>query len=153
MIESALAFAQLAAQQVAIGLALTSGQADACVAMSATPGSVMTLVAVGTQPSTVTATVEGPSPSCRLTDHVGGPYSRLLLRGPVPESLTIWVAFQGARPPNVRVHECLSSEGVHYTVWEGEPLQSRRLWHEYYYLGYDVDSTCKQRSEVEEESK
>jgi hypothetical protein len=37
---------------------------------------------------------------------------------------------------------CTSTEGVHLTVWAGKPLESRRLWHSYYYLGYDVDPTC-----------
>ena len=40
---------------------------------------------------------------------------------------------------------CTSSEGSHLTVWSGKPLTSRRRWHSYYYLGYDVVSTCKKR--------
>jgi hypothetical protein len=24
-----------------------------------------------------------------------------------------------------------------------DPLQSRRLWHQYFYLGYDVEPSCK----------
>ena len=27
-------------------------------------------------------------------------------------------------------------------MWEGVPLKSRRLWHEYYYLGFDVEPSC-----------
>jgi hypothetical protein len=37
---------------------------------------------------------------------------------------------------------CTSSEGVHLTVWEGKPLEGLRKWHDYYYLGYEVDPTC-----------
>jgi hypothetical protein len=37
---------------------------------------------------------------------------------------------------------CTSSEGVHLTVWTGKPLEGRRRWHDYYYLGYDVDPSC-----------
>jgi hypothetical protein len=37
---------------------------------------------------------------------------------------------------------CTSSEGVHLTVWSGAPLEGRRMWHHYYYLGYDVDASC-----------
>ena len=40
---------------------------------------------------------------------------------------------------------CTSSEGNHLTVWSGKPLQGRKRWHSYYYLGYDVVPTCKQR--------
>ena len=38
--------------------------------------------------------------------------------------------------------ECTSAEGVHLTVWTGEPLRGTRIWHHYYYLGYDVEPTC-----------
>ena len=38
---------------------------------------------------------------------------------------------------------CTSSEGLHLTVWAGEPLITKRMWHGYYYLGYDVAPSCK----------
>jgi hypothetical protein len=37
---------------------------------------------------------------------------------------------------------CMSSEGVHLTVWSGQPLTGKRRWHRYYYLGYDVEADC-----------
>jgi len=37
---------------------------------------------------------------------------------------------------------CTSAEGVHFTVWAGEWFEGRRLWHDYYYLGYDMSPTC-----------
>jgi hypothetical protein len=37
---------------------------------------------------------------------------------------------------------CTSSEGVHLTVWSREPLRGTRIWHQYYYLGYDVEANC-----------
>ena len=148
------------------------------MAMSAMPGSVVTLVSPGSPQTTVTATVEESSASCGLKDRslrgalvfreaVAGPYFRLRPRAPVPESFTVWVALNGALPskatrgsrialrfsaayPAVQVHECRSSEGLHFTVWAGEPLTSRPLWHMYYYLGYDVEPSCKERSEVED---
>lgn len=40
---------------------------------------------------------------------------------------------------------CTSNEGLHLTVWADEPLKSRRLWHEYYYLGYDVQPNCTKK--------
>jgi hypothetical protein len=43
----------------------------------------------------------------------------------------------------IRVRSCTSSEGLHFTLWAGEPLNSTRLWHMYYYLGYDVEPTCR----------
>jgi len=38
---------------------------------------------------------------------------------------------------------CTSNEGLHLTVWAGDALNSKRQWHEYYYLGYDVVPSCK----------
>lgn len=35
-------------------------------------------------------------------------------------------------------HECASNEGLHLSAWQW----GRRIWHEYYYLRYDVDPTC-----------
>lgn len=37
---------------------------------------------------------------------------------------------------------CASGEGLHLTVWYGEPLVTARLWHGYFYLGYDTESDC-----------
>jgi hypothetical protein len=37
---------------------------------------------------------------------------------------------------------CASSEGLHLTVWSGKPLEGKLRWHQYYYLGYDVESDC-----------
>jgi hypothetical protein len=33
---------------------------------------------------------------------------------------------------------CSGAEGVHLTAWR----HGARVWHQYHYLGYDVDSTC-----------
>ncbi len=40
---------------------------------------------------------------------------------------------------------CTSMEGVHLTVWTGKPLIGKRIWHNYYYLGYDTEPTCKNK--------
>ena len=40
---------------------------------------------------------------------------------------------------------CTSTEGIHFTVWSGKPLDGKLRWHEYYYLGYDVSPTCEQK--------
>jgi hypothetical protein len=41
--------------------------------------------------------------------------------------------------------ECTSVEGLHLTVWNGEPLRGSRKWHRYFYLGYDVEPNCRQK--------
>jgi hypothetical protein len=38
---------------------------------------------------------------------------------------------------------CTSTEGVHLTVWKGQPLEGWRKWHYYYYLGYSVTPNCR----------
>ena len=38
---------------------------------------------------------------------------------------------------------CTSRQGVHLSVWEGEPLRSQRLWHEYIQRGFDGEPTCR----------
>jgi hypothetical protein len=49
----------------------------------------------------------------------------------------------GTPPVTIRVRSCTSSEGLHVTLWNGAPLKAARLWHAYYYLGYDVTATCQ----------
>ena len=51
----------------------------------------------------------------------------------------------GNPPVRVRARSCASSEGLHLTLWAGVPLEGARLWHVYYYLGYDVEPTCQPR--------
>jgi hypothetical protein len=38
---------------------------------------------------------------------------------------------------------CTSMEGLHLTIWKGKPLTGKRIWHTYYYLGYDTEPSCK----------
>ena len=52
-----------------------------------------------------------------------------------------------------RVRSCTSSEGLHLTVWSGVPLKTRRLWHAYWYLGYDVEQNCRPADYVERANK
>jgi len=37
---------------------------------------------------------------------------------------------------------CTSTEGLHYTAWQGEPLVGTRVWHRYQNMGYATDMTC-----------
>ena len=48
------------------------------------------------------------------------------------------VLFINVNEEPIIFHECASHEGVHLSAWQGK----RRIWHEYYYLRYDVDPTC-----------
>jgi hypothetical protein len=44
--------------------------------------------------------------------------------------------------PTLYFRSCASREGLHLTAWAGKPLEGKRLWSKYYYLGYDVDPDC-----------
>ena len=124
-------------------------------------GSVVTLVQANQRQSVVTAVIDRSVVSCdepNLSMIEGHRYtlSGLSL---TPEGASVWIALPGRivsreipggqislrldeRYPNVRVRLCTSSEGLHLTAWAGEPLKTRRLWHQYYYLGYDVEPSC-----------
>jgi len=42
------------------------------------------------------------------------------------------------RPPACSPHADI-------TTWAGKPLESRRLWHVYWYLGFDVEPSCVEK--------
>ena len=50
------------------------------------------------------------------------------------------VRTEGAASP-LRFRQCASNEGLHLTAWRG----NRRTWHEYWYLGFDVESNCTEK--------
>jgi len=37
---------------------------------------------------------------------------------------------------------CATSEGLSFGIWNSKPYTNKPVWFGYYYLGYDVDSTC-----------
>lgn len=37
---------------------------------------------------------------------------------------------------------CQTSEGIEFSIWEGRPYKGRKLWDDYYYLGYSSEPTC-----------
>lgn len=37
---------------------------------------------------------------------------------------------------------CATSEGISFDVWGSTAYKSQNLWNAYYYLGYDIESTC-----------
>jgi hypothetical protein len=44
---------------------------------------------------------------------------------------------------------CNSAEGIHLSVWSGKPLKGKRIWHGYYYLGYDLQPNCTPKDTVD----
>lgn len=52
------------------------------------------------------------------------------------------VVADAGRGKAYRFHECASQEGVHFMVLSAAPSRPDVLWHEYFYLGYDVEPSC-----------
>jgi hypothetical protein len=76
------------------------------------------------------------------SDRIGIPVVLLgSVAKPVQRGDTVTIEIESGQPP-VRFRFCASTEGLHATAWAGVPLASKRRWHAYYYLGYDVDPTC-----------
>ncbi len=63
-----------------------------------------------------------------------GPVGRL-----VRDSASARFAMNGG---SVSVRECASTEGIHFTVWRTQGQRSTRIWHRYYYAGYDMEPDC-----------
>lgn len=40
---------------------------------------------------------------------------------------------------------CMGFEGIHYTIWTGQPLKGKRIWHSCFYLDYDTEANCKKK--------
>lgn len=152
------------ALNASIGVATVNRNGDLCFALpgpAVAAGEWVTIVKT-TVPQVVEVIEVGHlAPTCEPLERAGidGPYyaARQELR---PVHRDLWVAFRGK--PVVRVSEgtarvrlnpaapaaqlrsCASSEGLHLTVWAERPLRSRRIWHAYYYLGYDVEPSCQE---------
>jgi hypothetical protein len=149
-----------------LGIAALQGT-DACVAFPgaelSTPQSVR-IVVDGAPQRLVTGTVTSQiAQPCRALENalVSGPYYSLQLDpgndlsldiGIVLPARTWAVAMRGRGAvatgrgrKNVTFRSCTGNEGVHLTAWSGDPLKGRRIWHEYFYLGYDVEPSCEPR--------
>jgi hypothetical protein len=44
----------------------------------------------------------------------------------------------------ISFRSCTSMEGLHLFVTVGRQANVKKAWHSYYYLGYDVEPTCKE---------
>ena len=53
------------------------------------------------------------------------------------------VANLGPRWPALGFRACTSEEGLHLTVWAGQPLKAQRLWHWYVHFDYSTQVTCE----------
>lgn len=134
-----------------------------CLALPGRPvqgGTEVTLVVPEEPQKLFRARIQGPRASCgRLEQaNVSGPYYDLAGIPVDAGSLSLAVAIVGSAQAVlsggvatitlagtkelVTVRSCTSHEGLHLTTWAGTPFEGRRLWHAYWYLGYDVEASC-----------
>jgi hypothetical protein len=133
-------------------------------------GSEVTIVVPDVPQEVVVATITGAIASCapaaghpvRDSDSAQLSAYELRLKGGA-ETHGLGIVFVGRIPARrlsgvyelrashiyqrVRVRSCASLEGIHLSVWSGTPRASRRLWHLYWYLGFDVEPTCEEGEE------
>jgi hypothetical protein len=115
-----------------------------------------------------TGTVLGPDPKCReeFTDSDGFNYYRVTFKElSYQEPILTAVAIANYKGPLTsqkgalsadlngdgvpeQVHQCLSAEGAHYTIWSGPPVKGKLLWHYYFYVPYSTEPSCKEPGEV-----
>jgi hypothetical protein len=134
-----------------------------CLALPGGPvegGTDVTLVVPEKPQKLFRARIQGPRASCERLEraNVSGPYYDLeglpADAGRVPLAIAILGSTQAVLAGGVAtitlagtkelvtVRSCTSQEGVHLTAWAGKPPDGRRLWHAYWYLGYDVEASC-----------
>lgn len=156
----ALLFASQAEPTRRIGVAIGD-----CVSFAGRPiehESELTVVVLDVVQEVFSARVDRALADCRAASHVqGSSYYAVTWTGAKPSLGFIGIAFLGkvhtrrvaselvvdlgGSSRRAHVRSCTSREGLHLTVWRAEPLVSKRLWHEYWYLGYDTEPSCDKR--------
>lgn len=121
-------------------------------------GDIVTLVVPSQPQSVVEAEIAGAAESgCPgAKDSDLSAYQLKIIKGTVPNFMpliaiagksakfrlnhrSVYANYKGKRNS---FRTCTSADGVHLTVWEGKPLEGTRLWHQYYYLGQDLEPDC-----------
>ena len=44
----------------------------------------------------------------------------------------------------IAFRSCASMEGLHFLVFAGNGLKAKKVWHDYFYVGYDLEPNCKE---------
>ena len=119
-------------------------------------------VSSGDSPKVITAEIGERLSSCKTLEKADlkGPYYSIHLPDSIPDDFDVAIAVRDSGSLKVKqgkyvtlvssngstlsFRHCASSEGLHLTVWSGSPTKGKRLWHEYYYLGYDAEPDCNE---------
>jgi hypothetical protein len=148
-----------------VGVANSTGAGRACVAIrdpNLKPKQSIKIVLLDVPQSILNGTIlRKTNNSCSSLINVFDSASFYLVKIRKTDEVFVAVAVVNTRPASVWkgkvgidlnhdgkkefFRKCLGSEGVHITAWRGKPLWGKRIWHAYYYLGYDTESDCKKR--------
>jgi len=141
-----------------LGAAVLRPDSSACVTFRGEPRRAgdQVLLFLFSPPRVVDGWIRGQSPeSCNQTAGVEAQSYLVKLRHPISEAEEVGVAVYdlsarveyaegefivrttGASAP-LQFRQCASQEGLHLTAWRG----NRRTWHEYWYLGFDLEPNC-----------
>jgi hypothetical protein len=150
-----------------IGLVAASHERHFCLSIKngkLKPGQTLTLVWLPISDIRQTAEIRSASVrklrtgSCAAVNSMGGDAAYDLDPGNLdPEKIYIAVVgshadlrivdrvVEGKLDPrnSVSFRACSSMEGLHFSVWTSDALKKKQVWHRYFYLGYDVEPTCK----------
>lgn len=156
---AALLHASIATASPQLGVAVVQADGSACVTFrggAPVRAGERILLILFSPPRVVDAEVRGKAPApCDKTLIGDAQAYRAQLRYSMggSEELGIGVSDAGARAEYrdgefvvytreaktpLSFRQCASGEGVHLTAWRG----NRRTWHEYWYVGFDLESTC-----------
>ena len=141
-----------------LGVAVVKADTTACVTFPGAPvrAGERVLIFLFSPPRVVDGAIRQANPdACSPNAVLEGQAYRVALRHSIVESEEVGIAVldptarteyvegefvvftRGATSP-LQFRQCASQEGLHLTAWRG----NRRTWHEYYYLGFDLESTC-----------
>lgn len=142
---------------------LTSSRGETVLSMSGpllAPGTKLTLISPGIPQTLRSARIvaETPNDGDDFSEHIAGPYYEVastdgnkplpafaiaLLAEPAASRIGDEFSLRvSATLPDVRAKWCASYEGIHFTLWSGEPLKAPRIWHVYYSAGANLRPTC-----------
>lgn len=119
-------------------VAITDREQLPCATFS-TAAQVGERVAIVLLPSErmVGARVASPIAECGFGQEPGHAYRLEVDR--LTDQVQGSIAVRGPLPPSVSYRQCAGSESLHLTAW----MDGRRIWHGFYYLGYDVEPDCR----------
>jgi hypothetical protein len=149
-----------------IGLVAASQEKHFCLSINngkLKPGQALTIVWLPISDIRQTAEIRSATVrksrtgSCDAVNSVGGAAAYDLDGGKL-DTEKIYIAIVGSHADlrifhgvvegkldsrSVSFRACSGMEGLHFSVWTGGALKERQAWHRYFYLGYDVEPTCK----------